>query len=80
MKTMIAVTVAVLAMTSISNAGSVREEKPCGSKCKPVPEAVSREFRRSNGVFHYVPDYDLRSRTIIRSPYGTTVVDSYYWY
>ena len=80
----IAAVVAVLLTTSTSNAGSrIKMEKPCGSKCTaPQPTNPNgipgMTFRRTGEGNIGTPDYVSRSQTVIRSTYGTSVINSTY--
>jgi hypothetical protein len=88
---MIAAVVAVLLNTSTSNAGSLIE-KPCGNKCAAPQPTVTQpviggvKFRRLDeplgrpimvGASNR-PDYESHSRMVIRSRYGTSVINSTY--
>ena len=83
MKTVIIAMLLATAIVSPSNAGNgIIIEQPCGNKCSnplatrsvsPPPAVGSVRFRDLRG-----PDYQSRSQTVIRSPYGTSVINSTY--
>ena len=74
---LIATAAIATAIASPSNAGSwIKVERPCGSKCGPPPQLVP--FRQTSAEMPPVPTYQSRSQTVIRSSYGTSVINSTY--
>jgi len=85
------VIVAMLLTTAIvmpASAGSgIKIERPCGTKCTP-PAPPTRTFSMAECCaigtvrFHDLtkdqPSYQSVSRMVIRSSYGTSVIDSTY--
>jgi hypothetical protein len=87
-----AIIVAMILATAIispASAGSgIKIEVPCGSKCaapQPAPQAnapmIGIRFSKGDeftGGMTTGPDYVSRSQTVIRSRYGTSVINSTY--
>jgi hypothetical protein len=80
MTKLIAATTLILMLTSAADAESwMKVERPCGSKCpqetqSAAPPAVGSVRFRDNSP----PDYESRSRTVIQTRYGTSVINSTY--